>query len=630
MKITALSVNNIGDVEHAKLAFTKSIALLLGLNGQGKTTLCRAVELVLRGDIFAFTGRAAPIASLIGGADQTALVGATIERAAAKPVAIERALSPRGVTTSVDGQTATKAVFDYFSPNGMRDPEGVWRVVCNATAALELESAALKDLLSSLIDQGVPAAMLEGLPLAGHIKGVPSTIDGILAAHDVVFEKRKLAKKDLAGIRIPKKPDEEPVSKEDLGEIDAAIAGLETNVEALIASQGEARGLRTAAEQRLARAETAVAAKSKARVDLGHQDDAEKASEAAQAAFEDAERRAAAPAPVAGRRGILLNEQTLLLGIKANLSKFIEATKAKDCPHCGTSVEPVGARRTLERIEKRLPDLAKELEKNPAPAAVATINVASFRQARDTAAKKLLDIAEADRALAAAETEQQAATGELAATAAVADPPALATLRERIATGRTNKAEAEKINADHAAHLTESAKHKKTAKTVEELEALCEAFGPKGIAEKLLTERVGAMQMTLNGLMKTFGLALTFRTDPWGVRVNGRPIVSLSASERFRAGVAFQLALAETTSARFAMIDGADILDGENRAILFELLETAVAKGWVDQAIVTATTQADLLADDATETRAAVAASFADRPIEPFWVAGGKVAVLVS
>ena len=63
----------------------------------------------------------------------------------------------------------------------------------------------------------------------------------------------------------------------------------------------------------------------------------------------------------------------------------------------------------------------------------------------------------------------------------------------------------------------------------------------------------------------------------------------MAKSALFRVGLAFQVALADVTGLRFAIVDGIDILDGANRATLFSVLDEALAKGWLEQVIVLAT-----------------------------------------
>jgi len=216
------------------------------------------------------------------------------------------------------------------------------------------------------------------------------------------------------------------------------------------------------------------------------------------------------------------------------------------------------------------------------------------------------------------ERELAAADGALAATPVVADPPALIALRQRIFTGEGNLALAHRVNQDWDRYDTALAKSTALTAQAEDLDALVAAFGARGIGGRLLAERLGALVAAVNVALRGFQMFLTVSSEPWAVKVNGRHPVLMSASERFRAGVALQIALAEVTGARWVLIDGADVLGTANRSELFGLLLQAVGENRIEQAIVTATT---LLRPSAVR---AFDESLPD-DIEVWWIAEGKV-----
>lgn len=71
----------------------------------------------------------------------------------------------------------------------------------------------------------------------------------------------------------------------------------------------------------------------------------------------------------------------------------------------------------------------------------------------------------------------------------------------------------------------------------------------------------------------------------WTVSINGRPAEVLSASERFRVSLAFAAVIAKRTGVNMVCLDGADILDEDNRPVLISLVEALE----LDQVIVAAT-----------------------------------------
>src|SRR6185437_4938628 len=94
-----------------------------------------------------------------------------------------------------------------------------------------------------------------------------------------------------------------------------------------------------------------------------------------------------------------------------------------------------------------------------------------------------------------------------------------------------------------------------------------------------------------NSALGAFGYQIGFALEPYQFGVddeNGRSprtLKQLSESERFRFGVAFQIALAMATGLKFVIIDRADVLDAESRSALNAML----LDSGLDQAIVLAT-----------------------------------------
>jgi len=105
---------------------------------------------------------------------------------------------------------------------------------------------------------------------------------------------------------------------------------------------------------------------------------------------------------------------------------------------------------------------------------------------------------------------------------------------------------------------------------------------------------MGSFTEDLNRHLAVFGYSCTIALDPFEIRVSGSkdnhfslPLKHLSESERFRFGVALQIALAMVTSLRFVVIDRTDVLDKEKRRMLTSLLVSSA----LDEAIVLATSE---------------------------------------
>jgi hypothetical protein len=124
------------------------------------------------------------------------------------------------------------------------------------------------------------------------------------------------------------------------------------------------------------------------------------------------------------------------------------------------------------------------------------------------------------------------------------------------------------------------------------LERLTEFFGLGGPIMGQASGRMASFTDNLNRHLAAFGYTCNIAFEPFEIRASspqenrfGLCLKQLSESERFRFGVAFQIALAIMTRLRFAVIDRADVLDKEKRKMLTGLLLNSE----LEQAIVLAT-----------------------------------------
>jgi len=131
---------------------------------------------------------------------------------------------------------------------------------------------------------------------------------------------------------------------------------------------------------------------------------------------------------------------------------------------------------------------------------------------------------------------------------------------------------------------------------VAELEKLLVYFGPRGIKAKLIAERLDLFTEHVNGVLDQWGYSLAFSIEPYTLRITETdpetgfvgPALSpnqLSASESYRLGVAFSMAIAYWTNLRLLVADGADILDKDDKWTLAQ----AFLQSDLEQAIMTST-----------------------------------------
>ena len=111
-----------------------------------------------------------------------------------------------------------------------------------------------------------------------------------------------------------------------------------------------------------------------------------------------------------------------------------------------------------------------------------------------------------------------------------------------------------------------------TALSITRLQIVAEALRPTGARQTKLTKRLGEFNARLAEITSTAGWPTVVVTSDMGIICGGRPDVLLAASARYRAGVALQLAISERDGSDMVIIDAADILDPDNRNGLFAAL----------------------------------------------------------
>jgi hypothetical protein len=150
-----------------------------------------------------------------------------------------------------------------------------------------------------------------------------------------------------------------------------------------------------------------------------------------------------------------------------------------------------------------------------------------------------------------------------------------AELAERIKVGRSvlEKAKQWKLRRELVDQAAERMKELEIKSG--QLESLVEFFGPKGVRLQLIHDKVSKFQDAVNGHLKGFGFELDIQVDPWLIKARTRPVASLSRSERFRLGVALQIALAKWSKMNFICVDNAEILTPPFRTIMLDMIKEA-------------------------------------------------------
>jgi hypothetical protein len=124
-----------------------------------------------------------------------------------------------------------------------------------------------------------------------------------------------------------------------------------------------------------------------------------------------------------------------------------------------------------------------------------------------------------------------------------------------------------------------------------ELEKLLEYFGPAGIKARLIAERLNIFTEKVNAVLRFWNYEMQFNIEPFIIRVHEFDTTfslspkQLSASEKYRLGVAFAVAIAQWTGFNMLICDAAEILDKVDKWQLAQ----ALLQSDIQQAIVCAT-----------------------------------------
>lgn len=168
----------------------------------------------------------------------------------------------------------------------------------------------------------------------------------------------------------------------------------------------------------------------------------------------------------------------------------------------------------------------------------------------------------------------------------VPDPEKIKDLESRIAIGTKKVEDVDKVLFAESHRLMILRKRKELEQSLERLEALIEILGPKGeLRKRLIGGGLAQFVEEINGISAGLGLDVKIEMDPWVIRANGYPSVMLSESEQYRLSLAFAAVFAKRSKIGILCLDGADVLDAENRSLLTMVL---LSSG-LDQAIIAAT-----------------------------------------
>lgn len=119
-----------------------------------------------------------------------------------------------------------------------------------------------------------------------------------------------------------------------------------------------------------------------------------------------------------------------------------------------------------------------------------------------------------------------------------------------------------------------NARRSEVEENLELMEKMLKAVGPGGTVQQAMAAG-GTEEMVdrVRAIADKLGVGdVGIKLGPWQITLNGRDIELASASEEFRVAAAFGIAFAEKAGASIILLDGAEILRGDNRGLFQDLV----------------------------------------------------------
>lgn len=560
MKITAVELKSFKSYVGTLVDTDAKRILLSGENGTGKSTLLRdAILWVLTGETPDISGKGSGGELLVP--DWTGVNEVLASVVLDGAVRVERRWTP------VTGQTLT--VTDWTGnlteqQNALYAKVGasaaLLRVLVDARAFLRLDHADAKKLLLDVLNVQIP--VLIGAETVTH------TLESLEAAYQEVFNLRRDAKAKVKGIPVPAAPTTATVFKP-LKQYDERMQDLRGQLDAAQRAIGETVGQRAALTKQIADAE-GKRERCQTQWTLAQIDDDIANVEAEISSLTLKAQNQPMPEPVSS--GAVVGPERV-----AFLRNRVEALSAHN-PKKGCVLDPdVPCETAKVAFSKRAKGLQGELDAMPTsptkapvvpvdPAAGLEAELGALRQRRDTVERTLQTYADLSTQIDAG----QQALAALPDTSEQDDQ--IAAIAETIAKGVLIIKNATEFYDAQARHQKGLAQREAAQLDVDRLEALCTLLGPSGARVDALRDAFKGFETTINPYLKPFGWTVHLEADPWSVRVNRRLVQTYSASERYRIGVALQLALAQMSGVGFCVIDELDILDKATRDVVGRML----------------------------------------------------------
>jgi len=565
MRILTLTLKNFRSHQETILDLDR-FNFVRGPNASGKSSIQMALEYLFTGrcEITDAAGRGAE--SLIRTGAKELEVSATLEGGET----ICRRRTPRSHIVELNGNRVTVDAAEASLKKRFGSSD-VLSAVLNAGRFIEMSEAEQKRLLAQVVDAGkvdIPEEIGNALRAMNEEQPRLTCVADIEAAHRRFYDLRTEASRTVKALGLMVKPDI-PSDLPSVQEVKKKLEELRQQKERLVAQKAEADASWESAQARLKQLQT---------------ESEETSSEILSPSQEQELLQLESQRDHAEK---LRQELTdLIAEQKAVETSLATAQGLKDkCPTCGQPIaEEVRAGET-EALRERLADLegliqgTREKLNEYAEIEMATSRLEGHRKALARRAK----LVEEQSKLQAV---QRPNGSDLESRMTI--------LVERINKGERVLEKAQQFESVKERWQTHVRETSSLEARISLLDKLIEFFGPNGAMMGQASGRIGSFTNGLNQHLAAFGYTCNLALEPFEIRVNsskdnhfGLSLKHLSESEKFRFGVAFQIALAMITGLRFVVIDRADVLDKEKRKLLTSLL----VNSGLDQAIVLATSE---------------------------------------
>jgi DNA repair exonuclease SbcCD ATPase subunit len=579
MKILELELTNFGSHVHTKIEFGAS-TLVVGTLNAGKSSIAQAVEYALTGDCGTYRKKTDDRREIIHDLQPNKQL--TVRLKTDKHEII-RTRAENGETWTFDGRTlANASAMDQAIADMLGRTKPVIAAALNVQHFLDMDPTAQKELVIGLTGAEVTDAKIRqlftGRPEALAMLGGPiNSLNAIANSYDYAYKQRTNVNRELKELKPPSPPEgvAPPIDK-----IRALLAQLETELQKKIAEQARAEGAanpnlrktllaRQAELQNLQKPDTAVIPAMRSKIE---------AERAAKGYLGEASTMVSQKL-LSARMDIAIREANILM-----LEKFNGRCVAGDhaCPAPQSDMQ--------KALEEQRTKLVKH--KKDEHDFVAEVDKLAKQQADDRATRMAEhEIHEHEKAVLLYDRAQAELTtiseqlknlpeGQSAVNLHLHEQ--IAQLRERLTRGRSQLEAATGWLERERQVKAVADQRAKLERELSLLEELVEFFGAKGVKAQLIDERIGKLEAEINLHLKVFGFEMKVQIEPWQIKMTDRPITRLSRSERFRLGLAFQLAIARTAGLNFVICDDTELLTPEVRGQMLGMIGAAK----LDQAII--------------------------------------------